>query len=783
MQVPDDNTPFREFRQRDLLVRLLTWFTAITAIATSFLGFLWTGRTGLRTFFREPVPVGGDGIGTAFWLRIFSETPGLHLLQPLSTSKLGWPGEFKSAYFPGGNWVEYSLIRIYVSLSNTTDPTILLKTSAIAKIMIVALCTWIFARGIRLSLPSALVVTICFSLSTFNIIRAGGHFGLGMTWPVPLIGLAVFRAWEYSENKSVRFDRRLLLKSLPMALAMLLCGLSGFYWTIFGLLLFSGVALVILVKFLKPKRRLLKMFELQTIFKRLSALLMFAVPLATGFLLQIVPSAWTQRSDPPLVPAAARSWIEPIIYGGTASSFLFDVHAFVLRVIGRPDILAFLEGRSTWEARQLGAVAGLAFYVLVLAWGTKKLMSQVEPLPKSNSQSQITRTQFRLSAFVAISFLLYLVTPVNFVLSRTLLPFIRAWGRASVFLTLFLLALLLFQVDRIRQTVIRVVICAGLLLIQFTELNQYRETFPEGTALAATAREVAKLREATIADIGRILEPGCGIVQIPLYPFPEFDTPRDSNGDYGLLELPTTDRIGYRWSYGAMKNTSSFRFFAPLVTQQPPFGRADLATQIEYASALKPCGVVIDRSYLYKEELEALAASKTGVISRCSQKLDGEKFQDESRYFLIDFRANRCLPKVSQAVQESIDLVSSGHFQWQNVTGSVEHYYEDFPLIATPQQHVLMYSLRGESKSIALSLSFVLLSRGQPVPEQSFRFCMDNSTVGCGQARTDSKGQASVQVVLSEAAYFHSISNISINDVSESVDQWGVSFRSLSSED
>jgi hypothetical protein len=208
-----------------------------------------------------------------------------------------------------------------------------------------------------------------------------------------------------------------------------------------------------------------------------------------------------------------------------------------------------------------------------------------------------------------------------------------------------------------------------------------------------------------------------------------------------------------------------------------------LATQIEYAAALKPCGVVIDRSYLYKEELEALAASKTGVISRCSQKLDGEKFQDESRYFLINFRANRCLPKVSQAVQKSIDLVFSGHFQWQNVTGSVEQYHEDFPLIATPQRHALMYSVRDESKSIALSLSFVLLSKGQPVPEQSFRFCMDNSTVGCEQARTDSKGQASVRIVLSESAYFHSISNISINDVNESVDQWGVSFRSLSSED
>jgi hypothetical protein len=60
---------------------------------------------------------------------------------------------------------------------------------------------------------------------------------------------------------------------------------------------------------------------------------------------------------------------------------------------------------------------------------------------------------------------------------------------------------------------------------------------------------------------------------------------------------------------------------------------------------------------------------------------------------------------------------------------------------------------------------------------------MDNSTVGCEQARTDSKGQASVRIVLSESAYFHSISNISINDVNESVDQWGVSFRSLSSED
>jgi hypothetical protein len=232
-----------------------------------------------------------------------------------------------------------------------------------------------------------------------------------------------------------------------------------------------------------------------------------------------------------------------------------------------------------------------------------------------------------------------------------------------------------------------------------------------------------------------------------------------------------------------MKNTSAFRFFAPLVTQQPPFGRADLATQIEYAAALNPCAVVIDRSYLYEEELRDLGISKIGVISKCIRKLDGEKFQEESRYFLLDFREQRCTPRVSTAVRRSVDLVSSGDFQWQNITGGIEEYYKEFPLVAITQQNVIMYALRGGSESENLSLSLMLYSQGQPVSDNSFQFCIYIPKAKCEQARTDAKGLASVQITLRESSYFHSIINISVNNAGELVDQWGVSLSELSSEE
>jgi len=727
-------------------------------------------RTEVTYFFKEPIPVGGDGSLATIYQQLFLETSGSHLFEPLRTNRFGWPEKLDFSYFPMQNWIEYTLIRLYNIFNPLSDSTIGLKTFAIVKTIPIALSAWIFGRTVELSRTSSSVLAFTFSLSTFAIVRSLGHFGLGFTWSIPLTSAVVIAGWKSASKGDGQtfLDTRSNL-SLACVL-MLFCGLSGFYFVIFASFLFA-IAFVVLVSHSLSRFRVTSRFpaERRKIVRAFGSLLIASrrllIPwffLLVGFLLQVTPVLFQQRSSPPLVSTAERSWTESLVYSGTSESLFFDFHALILQLFSLPAVLNYLQTRATWEARQIGAVAGATAYIMLLIL----ILRGIGLLPKKNSANLNNCSEsdepLRLRVLLVLCLSLYFVGPFSFGLSRTVLPFIRAWGRLAPFITLFLVALLLLAIQRLRRPTIRFLLVALIVIVQLLEVNFYRKTFPDGRALAAAANETRVLRQSTIDDLASKFATDCPIAQLPIYPFPEYDSPNDSNGDYGLFDLPLVDDHRFRWSYGAIKNTDAARHYAPFVSQQPPFARISLGQQIQYWAALRPCGAVIDRTYLYVNEQQELDAIQAKSQRECARPLKGEMFKDSSRFVLLDLSTAACQPHIGALTQQLVTLAKSNEILWQPMTVGIERFERYWAMMPAGSPHQLMYSVRGNQTSLDVRMLVLVLAGTKPFANQPVELCVNDAETTCHPLFTNSAGLMELPLTLFASDQLHSMLSVSI---------------------
>lgn len=737
----------------------------LVTICTTLVLTVWLYRTGLRTFWFQEIPLGADGLDNAHYMKLFNKSPGLHLLEPVSSLSSGWPYSRESQYFPTGNWIEYSAIRMYSGFTKITDPSILMKTFVILRVIPIAVSTWFFGRALRLGHAATFTVAVCFSTSTFNIIRAFGHFGLGMTWTVPAI-CAVFIVISRNFMSTCEIQKPNSWREISLlTIVMFFCGLSGFYYSVFGLII--GAALIaipicrrMISRWIRTDHRL--DVEQSQLMRHLAGLIFTTLGLLAGFLIQVVPNVLSQRTSPPLISTAARSWTESIVYSGSLETLFYDFHALLFQISVQPGVLNFLQTRSTWEARQVGAVAGAAAYYFLLVL----LLRAFGLYPGRGRTNSTNGNNFdvssRLWVLLAVTLPLYFVGPFNFGLSRTVFPFIRAWGRLTTFVSLFLIALIVLSIQRLRRPVLRFTLCCLILAMQLLEVNFYRRTFPDGRSIAAAAAENRLSKEITMTDLATGLKPNCSIVQLPIYPYPEFDSPRDSNGDYGLFELPLVDTQGFRWSYGAMKNTDAARHYGPFVSQQPPFARISLGQQIQYWAALHPCAAVIDRTYLYPEEQRELDSFLATRLRACIRPLKGENFNDSPRFIAIDFINTSCKPRIGALTQQLISMAEENNILWQPMTVGIERFERYWAMMPAGSPHQLMYSVRGNRTALNVRMLVLVLAGTKPFANQPVELCVNDAETTCHPLFTNSAGLMELPLTLFASDQLHSMLSVSI---------------------
>ena len=655
------------------------FLTAVFLIPCSVTMSLWVFRENFSGLFKNGIPLAGDGLLTGLYIKSVEKSEYLSLMfQNVTSTQYGWPGKLDFTSYPVGNTQEMLAIKIFMDLTGIIDPSQIIHVFSILKAGPIAIATFILARVLGINRALSAIFGLIFAFNTYNLIRAEGHFFLALTWPIPLGLAAIFIAFNQAisyKNPTRKITGFALLLS---AFAFM----TGFYYSFF-LVIFSSVSIIFLFLRLIQENLSQKLsVRIKSTFKLLSLPLLILTVFLLGLILQIAPTLLRGISISKLTGLADRSITESVIYSGTPESLLFNFYSLGLRILNRPDLIAYLQTRISWESSQVGALSGailIALLILFLGFGLSKLLL-IQQIRNSYS-IKIDNSMVFVVIMLSTSLLLYFVSPINFTISR-ILPQIRAWGRLSVLISLISLMLLGLVLSRLKKSNFMIYSLVSIItIIPILEYNQYRISRPLSIDLNNANILQNEEIKLTLLDLKSNYNKNCPLVNLPLYPFPEFDRADDKNIDYGQLQLSILDEGYFRWSYGGIKATENFRTWQPLVSEFPPFARVSIAEQISYGSLVNACGALIDRSYLTQgENLDLQALLKDSSV--CVSELDGPLIENQARYVTAKYRDVNCRLNSSQELKE-LALDSFGKtFVWrvdQPSEFGFEDSYQMFP--------------------------------------------------------------------------------------------------------
>ena len=671
---------------------LLKDFIAATALAlVAFVSSLWIFKETPRGLFTHKIPLAGDGLLTGLYIKVVDQSSYFELLlQNISSSQFGWPQKLDFTSYPAGNTQEMLGIKVFMDLTGINDPSQIIHIFSIVKAAPIAIAAYVLARVLGINRILSFAVGFAFSLNTFNLVRAEGHFFLGLTWSLPLGLAAIYLAFKQVYRSEQLSQKKVLAITFLGGLSFM----SGYYYSFF-LIIFGFASLAYLAIFVN-----LDSLN-QTIFKRMKnsskqlilpiySLSIFVV----GLLFQTLPILLRHRSISSLTGLADRSPVEAIIYAGTPESLLIDFYSFGLRALKRPDLVAYLQSRISWEGSQVGALSGafLVFIVIfVLGKGFLKLLNvRVQPL---TGRFQLDSSLVFVILILSTTLLFYFVSPINYGVSR-ILPQIRAWGRLSIAISLLTLLLLGLLISRVKKSeLIRLnknklailAISILLIFIPISEAKQFGMNRPPSIALNDATSSQHKDFQLVLNELKVIHPKNCSIVNLPIYPFPEFDRPDDQNIDYGQLQIPIIDRGYFRWSYAGIKGTENFANWQFLISEFPPFARANLDEQVDFAQSLGACGVLIDRTYLNESENLNLGEILKDRAS-CTSELSGPRLGASSRFVSINLRETVCKLGFVAASQSFVENSPTKKIVWridQSSELGFNGLYQVFPTTST----------------------------------------------------------------------------------------------------
>lgn len=716
-------------------------FTAASLFFLSLAISLLVFRENFLGLFQNRIPLAGDGLLTGLYIKSVEKSDYLSLfLQNVSSSQYGWPGKLDFNSYPVGNTQELFAIKIFMDLTGIIDPSQIIHIFSILKAAPISVATFVLARTLGINRLFSVVIGLIFTFNTYNLVRAEGHFFLALTWSLPLGLSAIFIAFNQviggkSPSKKV-FWLGIFLSLISF--------ITGFYYSLF-LIIFSFISITFL--FL----RVINENSGNSIFNRMKNTLhqlyfpiLILLVYIFGLLLQTVPVLLRNMSSLNLTGLADRSVTESVIYSGTTESLLFDLYSFALRMFNRSDLIAYLQTRISWEGAQVGALSGailVGVFLWLLSLGLKVLLNTHQR--KNIYGLTIDKSLTFVLIMLSTSLLLYFVSPINFTVSR-FLPQIRAWGRLSVvisLLSLMLLGLLLTKLNRTNLLSYSMVVI--LALVPILEYNQFRQNRPPSINLNDAAISQNMNLKSTLLDLKKEYNKHCSLVNLPLYPFPEFDRSDDQNIDYGQLQLSILDDGYFRWSYGGIKATENFKVWQPLVSEFPPFARASIGDQIAYGKFEDACGALIDRSYLNKQEKVELQ-SMLANPSYCAEELEGSIIDNQARFVTVKYQGNTCKTKRDPELEKLAGDSLRNNFAWRVDQSSEIGFKNSFQMfaISTPINVRFRVSQSGRSSSLILkvrlttsnlavdstrTLTIASLASGKT---QSYRINFDKSGIG-----------------------------------------------------
>lgn len=624
------------------------FYASLTGILSTIIS-LWAFRENPSSLTKNSIPLGGDGLILSNFFNAVRQSSLLDIWTGnVRNSNIGWPATSDFSLFPIGNLFEVTIFKIAFSIFGDVETGNLIHVVSILKSLAIGVISYLCIKAIVKINYLSIIFGCVYTTNSFNLIRAEGHFFLALTWVIPIAVYVLYKTF-YDED-TIQINK---INTIKMTALSFLIGLTHFYYVLFFLII--GLALVFLKSFYLNNRLSSTKNNFLYILRRIKLQFFSVFCAGMGLLVQIIPVVIQRNNKMSLSSISDRSPTEAYIFSGNLESLLYEPTTFVLKRLNRTDLVNYLSTQIQWESTQVGLVAAIGFvvslFLIIFKISTPYYRSLFQGMEQKISIGKFEPEILFTILCIFVSLLLYLRSPINYSISRVLSP-IRAWGRIEIYLGLFILILLAILIKKL-DTIYKSIVLILIVIIHIVNVNDFRVTRVPSKSLNVVSKQIYAQNKVTIDKLNQIFKYKCNIVQVPIYPYPEFDIADDANSDYGLLSLSTTTNK-FRWSYGSIKSTQDFIGFQNLVSEFPNFSRASLQTQIAFATKLGPCGVIVDSSYLKMEEKNEMSAIAQSfhLSNDCLIELPGEKFNKGSRYTLINFKNNECASKWREIAQE-----------------------------------------------------------------------------------------------------------------------------------
>lgn len=545
----------------------------LIALAVGFAGVALAWRMLGLGFSRLTEPwAGGDALG------LYAATKAMQQHGWYSPNpSLGFPFGQDLAVFPNLDLVHIALLKALSTA--TSNPYLPVNAFNLLVFFVIGTAGYLLMRYAGASRLVSAPLAVSVSLAPWHFERLAGHYFLADYSPL-IVGLfmAVFTIRRVREAAAPSSSRWGLLATLGVILAsgFYVAG-GGLYWAYASVLVITVMALPTLYAYRSRRGAIIAALALATI--------------------PVFALAWLEiqklmSNVPDGARAFQRKYIESEMYGGSLMSAILGSplsgigHVAETRLEWQA-VTSIGSGIESWPWNSVIGIVAIIWSLLLVGLSVSSIrgVDGVGARPRARS---LTAFSTRLNAdswpvALLLFIAMYAMTGLGSVTMFWFFTDVRAWGRFFVGLMLVatvIFALSLSQLSRRYGSFVALAIAAALCLTIYAD--QVRGAYRlENTAPAESARDAAHL----VAEIERRSPRGCGVLTLPVLPYPE-SWPINRMLDYDPLWLYVgSSDLGF--TYGIPKNL-------PQAGWQDQYADPTSMASIDALRSRGVCGVAID---------------------------------------------------------------------------------------------------------------------------------------------------------------------------------------------
>ena len=659
----------------------------LSIIVFSILLAGWTFNVKPQYWFSTPLNSYGDGQLLEFLLQN-QFLNGSTLFGIDKISNIGWPGGTYLELYPQNDELFVFIISIFYKLFNLTIPVSVMAL-VLLKFPLASVSFYVLIRILGTSRIISAISSVAFAFIPYSLIRAEGHLMLAQIWVIPLATALPFYLFLKIANESVHLTKKLSLFAFAM-FSGLITGLAGSYYFVFSIvltlsfLLFDMSNAVSLTSIERntqhqltlkaTRRRNLSVF----VANKFSIYVLYFLISCFSFFITSFDNLAAEKSISNIfLIRDSRVPVESLIYSGNILSLFSDLYYFIDKIT-QLNLTSIVSQYYSWESSGIGPYASILLFVVL----------SVILYRNFNPNLDVSIPSKKLFFPLSLLLLFFFQGLGGFIVAEFLTPSLRAWGRISIyiaFLCLIILVLFINKLLKLRYELLKsgriflfplAISLIYFILWNFLYIKDYNFHRISRETIVSTFDSEKQYNDEMIKALRSNFTSGCPIVVLPVYRFPEYDTPIDRLADSDLLSLSLADtNAEFKWNSGNVKWSEGDEYWAPLAVDIPPFATTSFETQVGYANKYGACAIALNQGMFDSEKSEVSAEILTNL--NCPLIINQEGASASNSWLIWDIRGYECsqnIEKLSALDINSFPKKNEKPVLWRYTTISPEYF-------------------------------------------------------------------------------------------------------------